>query len=286
MAGTIFAAFGAAATLGPWGASKIRATLESEIAARLQAVGETWARIEIGGGTVRLVGAAPDQASLEQATKAIGGALAAAGVERAFEVSSEAVTLENYPLLASARIPAVAPARVAPPVAPTQNRGDSPASRPAISAPALKPAMASPTPSMQATNAAPSRAATRACQRAIDVIGTGRPIQFAENSVRLSPRERVLLRDMARALARCGPVHVVVEGHSDSIGREQANNAVSFERAKVVLATLAREGVGDARLHPIGRGDDRPIASNRSIAGRARNRRVELIVSRYAPNAD
>lgn len=69
-----------------------------------------------------------------------------------------------------------------------------------------------------------------------------------------------------------------VEGHTDSSGEAQANITLSQERADAVRQALIDLGVAEERITSIGMGEDFPIASNEDDAGRARNRRVDVIL--------
>lgn len=75
---------------------------------------------------------------------------------------------------------------------------------------------------------------------------------------------------------------LTVAGNTDSIGADALNRSLSEARARAVVAGLEARGVPAARLDPVGFGASRPIASNATEAGRARNRRVELALSRSA----
>ncbi|MEM9685845.1 MAG: DUF5723 family protein [Bacteroidota bacterium] len=68
----------------------------------------------------------------------------------------------------------------------------------------------------------------------------------------------------------------VVEGHTDSVGRESTNQRLSDSRANAVKDYLTTNGVDQFRLSAKGYGEKNPIASNRTRAGRAQNRRVEI----------
>jgi OOP family OmpA-OmpF porin len=70
---------------------------------------------------------------------------------------------------------------------------------------------------------------------------------------------------------------VRVEGHTDWIGSEEYNQALSVRRAEAVYRYLVNRGVEPERFTVEGFGKSRPIASNDTEAGRAQNRRVELI---------
>ncbi len=72
---------------------------------------------------------------------------------------------------------------------------------------------------------------------------------------------------------------VSIEGHTDSVGSTANNQKLSEKRAKAVYDYLVEVGKIDAsRLSVRGWGEDRPIASNRTVRGRDLNRRVEIIV--------
>jgi OOP family OmpA-OmpF porin len=78
-------------------------------------------------------------------------------------------------------------------------------------------------------------------------------------------------------------VAVTVEGHTDSVGDDPTNQRLSEARARAVGDALAsRLRLDAARLTTVGHGETRPVASNDTEAGRARNRRVDIIV-RPAP---
>ena len=71
---------------------------------------------------------------------------------------------------------------------------------------------------------------------------------------------------------------VSVEGHTDSIGSDDYNNKLSYDRAKNVADALVYRGVNSRNIRVRGFGKSNPVASNATEAGRAQNRRVEVIV--------
>ncbi len=87
-----------------------------------------------------------------------------------------------------------------------------------------------------------------------------------------------ILEEAAKSLEENKDVHVVVEGHTDSKGTEAYNDALSLSRAKAVRDYLVKLGVPADRLSVLGLGERSPVASNDTDAGRAQNRRVELLV--------
>jgi outer membrane protein OmpA-like peptidoglycan-associated protein len=75
-------------------------------------------------------------------------------------------------------------------------------------------------------------------------------------------------------------VRIVLEGHTDATGDAAANKALSRQRAEAVEQILTAGGVAADRLKAEGYGQERPLAENTTETGRARNRRLELVVVR------
>jgi outer membrane protein OmpA-like peptidoglycan-associated protein len=71
---------------------------------------------------------------------------------------------------------------------------------------------------------------------------------------------------------------VTIEGHTDNVGSVKGNQRLSVERAENVRKYLVEQGVDSWRLHAVGYGFRKPVASNATDKGRAKNRRVELII--------
>ena len=80
----------------------------------------------------------------------------------------------------------------------------------------------------------------------------------------------------AETLRECPNVRTEVEGHTDSVGSEVYNQALSQRRAESVASYLINHGVSSSRLEAKGLGESNPIADNSTEDGRALNRRVEL----------
>ena len=71
---------------------------------------------------------------------------------------------------------------------------------------------------------------------------------------------------------------IIVEGHTDNVGSEDFNQKLSEQRAKAVMQYLIERGIDANRLQSIGYGLTKPVADNKTEEGRARNRRVELVI--------
>ncbi len=70
---------------------------------------------------------------------------------------------------------------------------------------------------------------------------------------------------------------VFVVGHTDNVGGLDNNVKLSQDRAQAVVETLVKGGIDASRLKSFGSGPYAPVASNDEEAGRAKNRRVELV---------
>jgi outer membrane protein OmpA-like peptidoglycan-associated protein len=101
-------------------------------------------------------------------------------------------------------------------------------------------------------------------------------VSFDFGRADLKPDMRRVLDQFAQGLD--STMHVRVVGHTDSVGSDQVNDRLSYERAEVVKRYLEDRGVAAARIEAVGRGEHEPIADNNTDAGRARNRRVELFL--------
>ncbi|HUF26747.1 MAG TPA: OmpA family protein [Gemmatimonadaceae bacterium] len=107
------------------------------------------------------------------------------------------------------------------------------------------------------------------------VLGQG---LFASAQYRLSPRARDAVGTIAAVLGQYPEHRVSVEGHTDAVGGELANQRLSEQRAESVRAALIAMGLDPARADAIGFGESRPVADNETAAGRAVNRRVEIVI--------
>src|SRR5215211_609085 len=104
-------------------------------------------------------------------------------------------------------------------------------------------------------------------------------IQFETGSVTIKPKSERLL-DRAAVLMKEHPEirRVRVDGHTDEVGPSMTNRRLSEHRAEAVRRGLIRRGIGHGRLSSTGYGESRPVAPNKSVAGRAKNRRVEFVL--------
>jgi outer membrane protein OmpA-like peptidoglycan-associated protein len=102
-------------------------------------------------------------------------------------------------------------------------------------------------------------------------------VSFDVNSATVKPSFRPSLAKVAEVL-KSYDTNMTVVGHTDATGSDSYNQQLSERRAEAVRAELIRDGVPAARLAAIGRGESEPRADNATDAGRAENRRVEILV--------
>ena len=87
-----------------------------------------------------------------------------------------------------------------------------------------------------------------------------------------------ILERFAEGLRNNPNAEVRIVGHTDSTGSDAINNPLSLARAESARNFLTMRGVSGARIQVEGRGSHQPVASNDTMDGRARNRRVEIYV--------
>ncbi len=102
------------------------------------------------------------------------------------------------------------------------------------------------------------------------------PILFETGKATIRPRSYATLDQVVQVMRDRSGIRVRIEGHTDSVGGEGANEKLSQRRAESVRVYLVDHGVARERLEAIGYGEARPIASNATREGRAQNRRTEF----------
>ena len=135
-------------------------------------------------------------------------------------------------------------------------------------APATPEAVPSPPP--------PAASAAPASRPVESIVLEG--VHFANDSARLTPESSAILDPIAASLQAHPELRVEVQGHTDGVGSAAYNLKLSQARANAVRDYLIAHGVPEDELTAVGYGKTRPIADNATAAGRARNRRVVLVV--------
>ena len=102
-------------------------------------------------------------------------------------------------------------------------------------------------------------------------------LHFETGKADITPDSEATLNTVLTSLKNNPDWKIRVEGFTDNVGGQEANEKLSADRAEAVANWLADHGIDRSRLSSKGYGESRPIASNKSEDGRAKNRRVELV---------
>jgi outer membrane protein OmpA-like peptidoglycan-associated protein len=101
---------------------------------------------------------------------------------------------------------------------------------------------------------------------------------FAFGRAKLPPKAKPAIDALANTLKENPGRPVVIAGHTDSVGSPEYNHALAMKRAEAVRAELVRRGVESSRITLRSEGEQNPVASNDTKAGRSENRRAEIII--------
>jgi OOP family OmpA-OmpF porin len=105
-------------------------------------------------------------------------------------------------------------------------------------------------------------------------------LSFANNKSDISSQNFPLLAKVQKVIGDVKSSQVVIEGHTDSTGAKKLNEELSTKRAAAVQSYLvANQTVSADQISSSGFGDSKPVATNKTAAGRAQNRRVDVIIS-------
>jgi len=106
-------------------------------------------------------------------------------------------------------------------------------------------------------------------------------IFFATGSYKLLPKSFKSLNEVASIMKDDDQLKLQIDGHTDSQGDDAKNQILSENRANSVKTYLISKGISAERMNSTGYGETKPIADNKTAAGRAKNRRVEMTVTNY-----
>ena len=104
-------------------------------------------------------------------------------------------------------------------------------------------------------------------------------IQFETAKWIIKPVSFKILDDVAKVLSENTSYLVEIQGHTDNVGKKAANQLLSENRAKAVREYLIKKGIAETRMTSNGYGDTKPVLPNTTAANKAKNRRVEFVVS-------
>lgn len=131
-----------------------------------------------------------------------------------------------------------------------------------------------------AAPAAETQQAVEACRDALNAEAQAGSILFASGKWDVLARSYKTLDNIAKVAKGCSETFVIeVGGHTDNVGSAATNKTISELRAQAVVKYLTRAGIDAGKLKAVGYGPDKPVAENGTPAGRAKNRRIEFVVS-------
>ncbi|MDP2126394.1 MAG: OmpA family protein [Pseudohongiella sp.] len=163
------------------------------------------------------------------------------------------------------------------------------ASRRAAEAAQTQTAVAQGQTALALSEASAARSETEELQRQLDdlnarmtdrgMVVTLGDVMFETGNSELRGGTTANLDNLVSFLKRFESRTVIIEGHTDSVGTESSNQALSQRRSDSVQGYLASNGIARSRISSAGLGENSPIADNESATGRQQNRRVEVIIS-------
>ena len=116
-----------------------------------------------------------------------------------------------------------------------------------------------------------------------DKIYIADQVFFQTGKAKIKPESFGLLDEVARVLKEHPEIKKLrIEGHTDNVGKPEANAKLSKARAASVRDYLVKKQVAAKRLESAGFGDSRPVVDNSTEQGRARNRRVDFVITERA----
>jgi outer membrane protein OmpA-like peptidoglycan-associated protein len=105
-------------------------------------------------------------------------------------------------------------------------------------------------------------------------------LNFETGTANLTGDSAATVNSLVAILKAYPSASIRIEGHTDNTGDPAANRNLSLDRANAVKQMMVNAGITPARVGAEGFGQDHPIASNDTDAGRAQNRRTELVVAK------
>ncbi|MEF9965269.1 MAG: OmpA family protein [Comamonas sp.] len=143
---------------------------------------------------------------------------------------------------------------------------------------ALVKAAEAPAPAPAATPAAPAPAPVAPPVAQTQKVTYAADAFFDFDKSVLKPEGKAKLDDVASKVKNINLEVIIAVGHTDSIGSDAYNQKLSVRRAEAVKAYLVSKGIDKSRVYTEGKGEKQPVADNKTAAGRAKNRRVEIEV--------
>lgn len=115
------------------------------------------------------------------------------------------------------------------------------------------------------------------------VVNLSSNILFSSGKATLKKEATSSLDETVQLLKAYPANKVLIEGYTDATGQKAKNLQLSYDRAKAVYSYFVHKGIPAERLNAVGYGSDNPVASNKTAKGRAKNRRVKVIILKSTP---
>lgn len=112
----------------------------------------------------------------------------------------------------------------------------------------------------------------------LDAVHVFKDVLFNFNRATLKKTDQTELRKVLLYLTKNPAMQIKIGGHTDAVGSASFNQELSLNRARTVAEFLMENGIEESRIHYQGFGSSLPVASNKTKAGRLRNRRVEFVL--------
>ena len=116
-------------------------------------------------------------------------------------------------------------------------------------------------------------------QNILDNTLDKRTVEFESSKATITPTGLAILDEMSAAIRQLKNRKVEIIGHTDNQGQPSTNRNLSTARAEAVKQYLISKGINGDLLEASGQGSERPITSNDTVDGRARNRRIEFRIA-------
>lgn len=118
-----------------------------------------------------------------------------------------------------------------------------------------------------------------ACVAGVREAVQGVEVHFARGDAKLDTAGKTVIDKLVGSLEACPEAGLRIGGHTDARGQRRRNLALSQQRARAVMRYMAQKGIDAGRLAAVGYGETRPVAPNDTGENRAKNRRIEVVIT-------